>query len=265
VCTVTFIARKRGYLLGMNRDEKLTRPMGLAPAQRVVGGRSVLCPSEPGGGTWIALNDVGVTFALVNWYSVSAHGAGRQVSRGQVVNAVSLFDSPVDATCVLTKLPLPRINPFRLIGIFPARKEIIEWRWDLKELSQVRHHWRARQWISSSFDEPKAHHVRSQAFRAARRQKSFGNVNWLRRLHRSHHPEKGPFSTCMHRADATTVSYTEIHVLPLSLTMHHHLGCPHPQQIRSLAGSARSLSRSLDGQPSPDPADPRGLHTQEAC
>src|SRR5689334_4291843 len=31
MCTVTFIARQRGYCLGMNRDEKLARPIGLPP------------------------------------------------------------------------------------------------------------------------------------------------------------------------------------------------------------------------------------------
>jgi len=31
MCTVTFIARRNGYVLGMNRDEKLTRAAGLPP------------------------------------------------------------------------------------------------------------------------------------------------------------------------------------------------------------------------------------------
>ena len=44
--------------------------------------------------------------------------------------------------------------------------------------------------------------------KAARNQKFEGRLNWLRRLHRSHLPERGPFSICMHRSDAATVSYT---------------------------------------------------------
>jgi len=50
----------------MNRDEKLTRPTGLPPKKRMVNGRAVISPSEPGGGTWIALNDHGATLALIN-------------------------------------------------------------------------------------------------------------------------------------------------------------------------------------------------------
>src|SRR6266853_2821052 len=72
MCTVTFIARRRGYCLGMNRDEKLARPTGLPPRKKMVNGRAVISPSEPGGGTWIALNDQGATLALINWYSIIA-------------------------------------------------------------------------------------------------------------------------------------------------------------------------------------------------
>src|SRR5258707_13238117 len=94
MCTVTFIARKRGYCLGMNRDEKLTRPTGLPPKKMKVNGRAVISPSEPGGGTWIAMNDHGATLALINWYSITAQVGGTAVSRGEVVNSGSAATSP---------------------------------------------------------------------------------------------------------------------------------------------------------------------------
>jgi len=59
MCTVTFIARQTGYCLGMNRDEMLTRPTGLTPKRLKVDGCAVIGPSEPGGGTWITVNDHG--------------------------------------------------------------------------------------------------------------------------------------------------------------------------------------------------------------
>src|SRR6266404_2165316 len=76
MCTVTFMPRRTGYCLAMNRDEKRTRPAGLPPAQRTIGGHGVIYPSEAGGGTWIALNDSGVSFALINWYSVAQRVSG---------------------------------------------------------------------------------------------------------------------------------------------------------------------------------------------
>jgi len=224
MCTVTFIARRGGYCLGMNRDEQLTRPTGLPPQLNKVDGCAVVCPSEPGGGTWIALNDTGVCLALINWYAVVATGRGPAVSRGVVVHSVSSISSPHLADDALHGLPLCQINPFRLIGVFPGTHEIAEWRWDLKRLIRKNHRWRAQQWASSGFDEPAAQRVRARTFREACRQMSAGSLNWLRRLHRSHSPQSGPFSTCMHRADAATVSYTEVSVSQRKAVMHYHAG-----------------------------------------
>ena len=233
MCTVTFIARPRGYCLGTNRDEKLTHPAGLPPKRKAVNGRAVLAPSEPGGGTWIAVNDQGATLALINWYSIAARVGGKAVSRGEVVNSVSGAASPDFTEAALARLLLNKINPFRLIGAFPASREIIEWRWDLKTLVRKNHRWKSQQWISSGFDEPTAQRVRSKTFQQAQRQKSTGSLDWLRRLHRSHSPQTGPLSTCMHRAGAATVSYTEVTVSGREALMRYHAGAPCQSSSRS--------------------------------
>jgi hypothetical protein len=226
MCTVTFSPRRHRYALAMNRDEKLGRIAGLSPAKKIIHGCKVLSPSEPGGGTWISLNDRGVTFALINWYAITARVKSERVSRGRVVNAVGVLDSPASASLILEKLPLKKINPFRLIGIFPETNEIAEWRWDLKKLVRKKHRWQSQQWISSGFDEPAAQRIRGETFRRALNLKSAGSLDWLRRLHRSHAPSAGPFSICMHRADAATVSCTEVAVAPNRAVMRHHAGAP---------------------------------------
>jgi hypothetical protein len=235
MCTVSFIARQRGYQLAMNRDEQLTRVQGLPPRILPTNGRQVICPSEPGGGTWIAVNDAGVSFALINWYSVPARAQKKPVSRGGIVTSVSGQILPRSASTILTGLPLKQTNPFRLIGVFPATKEVVEWSWDLKRLARKNHPWQAQQFISSGFDEPKAQLVRGQIFRQALRLKSAGTLDWLRRLHRSHAPACGPFSTCMHRTDAATVSYTEITVSSSKAKMSYHAGAPCEATQRNVA------------------------------
>src|SRR5258708_5231124 len=210
----------------MKGEEKRRGPTGLPPKKKMVDGRAVLCPSEPGGGTWIAVNDHGATLALINWYSITARVGGTAVSRGEVVNSVSTASSPDFADAALHGLPLNRINPFRLIGIFPMTSEIIEWRWNLKQLVRKNHRWKAQQWISSGFDEPTAQRVRGETFQRAGQQQSTGSLDWLRRLHRSHSPQAGPFSTCMHRADAATVSCTEVTVSSQQAAMRYHAGAP---------------------------------------
>jgi uncharacterized protein with NRDE domain len=226
MCTVSFIARRHGYLLAMNRDENLTRVKGLPAKEFLSEGRRVICPAEPSGGTWIALNDAGVTYALINWYSVNASVRKNPVSRGVVVSSVSTEISADTTGEILTWLPLGQINPFRLLGFLPATREIYEWRWDLKRLVCKKNEWRAQQFISSGFDEPGAQKSRGKLFSTALQQNSAGSLTWLRRLHRSHQPMLGPYSTCMHRADAATVSYTEIAVSPHEALMCYYDNAP---------------------------------------
>jgi hypothetical protein len=226
MCTVTFIARRNGYALGMNRDEMLTRAAGLPPRLTHLNGRAILAPSEPSGGTWIGVNDTGVTLALINWYSITSHVTGQATSRGEVVKLALSSDSPALVNTMLKELPLARVNPFRLIGVFPSDKAVVEWRWNLQHLERRDHRWRTNTWISSGFDEPGAQQTRGKTFGEALRQTSAGSTDWLRRLHRSHSPECGPYSHCMHRTDAATVSYTEVTVTHRLVTMRHAPGTP---------------------------------------
>lgn len=226
MCTVTFIARQNGYALGMNRDEKLTRATGLSPARHQIASREALFPSEPGGGTWIGVNDSATTFALINWYSIPERVEGKAFSRGDVVKSVLAAGSSALADRLLTGAPLSRVNPFRLIGIFPAGHGVVEWRWNMRKLERVDHPWKTNTWISSAFDEPGAQRSRGEGFSQALKQASAGTADWLRRLHRSHGAERGPYSTCMHRGDAATVSYTEISVTRQTATMRYLPGAP---------------------------------------
>ena len=226
MCTVTFIARESGYVIGMNRDEKLTRPAAIAPAQYRLNGRSVLAPSEPGGGLWIGANDAGGSFALINWYSVSARVECQPISRGEIVKSTLSLDSSESVTEALAMLPLSRVNPFRLIGVFPSKKVVCEWRWNLQQLDRIEHAWKTNIWISSGFDEAGAQQARGKIFSAAMGKESDRNRAWLRRLHQSHGPESGPYSVCMHRSDAATVSYTEIAILRGRVEMHYVAGPP---------------------------------------
>src|SRR4051794_17043350 len=131
MCTVTFIARKDGYALGMNRDEQLARVKALPPSRQEINGRAALFPSEPNGATWIGVNDAGVSFALINWYSVKARVSSNAVSRGLVVRSTLAADKADSIDQCLMAFPLSQTNPFRLIGVFQDAKQVVEWQWDL--------------------------------------------------------------------------------------------------------------------------------------
>jgi hypothetical protein len=225
MCTVTFMARENGYALGMNRDEKLSRVQALPPSKHLFKGRAAIFPSEPSGGTWIGVNDAGVTFALINWYSVTSRVSYRIVSRGKVTRSLLAFDEILTAEEHLSIFPLKRTNPFRIIGVFPRDKAVVEWRWDLSTLQRVVHDWKTNIWISSGFDEPGAQTKRRQAFANAI-QTGDDTLQWLRTLHASHAPACGPYSICMHRGDAASVSYSEIEVSNVAAQLIYVEGLP---------------------------------------
>ena len=210
----------------MNRDEKLTRVPALPPAKKRINGSEVICPSEPTGGTWIALNDSGVCFALINWYSSADRVKDQPISRGEVVMMVSGVSTPRLADEALNSLALNHINPFRLIGVFPANRGILEWRWDLRQLAVAHCSWKTQQWISSGFDEGTAQNARDRTFQHWLAATSEHDLHWLRALHQSHSPIVGPLSTCVHRPEAGTVSFTEVVVKSREGVMRYSPGYP---------------------------------------
>ncbi len=105
------------------------------------------------------------------------------------------------------------------------------------------HQWQLQHWFSSGFDERTVERVRAKVCasfvagggdpgrRETSRRGRMAGVNAagyslrsLRQLHRSHMPKRGPFSICMHRPDAMTVSYTEVAVSKHRATMRYKSG-----------------------------------------
>lgn len=232
-------------MLAMNRDELNSRPRAKAPRRQWSGSHAALYPSEPGGGTWIGVNDAGLTLALINWYAKPQRDRALCVSRGIVIPHLLAADGLADIGVLLSDLPLAQINPFRLVAVSPADRAVTEWRWDGKNLECRRHGWKRRHWFSSGYDEALVHRKRAGVTRAAA--KSAQTPAWLRQLHRSHQPERGAFSVCMHRQDARTVSYTEIVTSGSKAQMRYAAGSPcakKPGAPRLLSLASEAATRS---------------------
>lgn len=224
MCTVSFLPNAPGFHVAMNRDEKRTRSVALPPAIVDVGTRRAIFPAESNGGTWIAANDAGVCLALINWHRIEREPKVSVISRGQVIRKLAGLSSTAEIARELAALPLSKLRPFRLIGFVASEKTITEWRWNLERLTSKQHAWQRQHWFSSGFDERAAERVRADV--CASSEVGGDDLVALRRLHRSHAPERGPFSICMHRDDAATVSYTEVAVEDRQLTMRYKAGSP---------------------------------------
>jgi hypothetical protein len=225
MCTLTFIPKPQGYLLGMNRDERLTREVALAPATVSVSKLVAIYPRESGGGTWIGSNSSGITFALLNQNpGLSSHGQER--SRGEIIPALlgsSLFPQ---AMRHFQHIDLNGMMPFVLVGIFPTEQIVSQCRWDGRDLEFIRIGWEIRHWFSSGVSDEMARMIRGSICYEAWRRREAASAEWLRGLHASHAPVRGSFSICVHRPDAATVSYTEVAFTSGELVMRYHAGQP---------------------------------------
>jgi hypothetical protein len=156
MCSVSFAPDDDGFILAMNRDERLSRGPALPPEVFERDGLAVLCPRETTGGTWIGVNSARMAFSLLNWHSKPDCVTQNPVSRGEVVRALLQTPSRVEATRELKKLPLGRMNPFRLIVVSAAEPALVEWRSCDGELDALELPWKRNHWFSSGLDEVRA-------------------------------------------------------------------------------------------------------------
>ncbi len=243
MCTLTFVPRSRGYYLAMNRDERYSRGQATRPHLEDLGGVRAIFPRDIAGGTWIAVTDLGTSWALQNWHV--PYDYEKTVSRGLVIPRVASCLSAEQVERTLIPTHLAGMPPFRLFGFLPKERAIREWRWDGSQVGALSFGWRLRQWYSSGLSDEKAAAARAAIFRTAQRRPSAGSIAWLRSLHRSHRPA-GPFSICVHGDVAGTLSYTEIVVSPAQVSMRYADRRP----CETPSGALQRSELVLDGQTS---------------
>jgi len=261
MCSVSFLPHSRGFYLGMNRDESLLRPTANPPGIAKRGERLALFPSEAGGGSWVGVNDSGLCVTLINWYAVAREPGSGRVSRGIVVPSVLAVANLLQAKEIIEALPKEDMSPFRLLVFGLHDRTVREFRWNQRALEELAHTWKPRHWFSSGCDEPRAQRERGRVARDAWRESQAGRLPWLRRLHASHEPARGPFCFCMHRKDAATVSYTEVVVTRRIATMHYHDGplCRAPQPTSTQQIALQSVCKES----APRPTNQETTHHHE--
>jgi hypothetical protein len=205
MCTLSFNPTYNGFHLAMNRDESLRRPQAEAPTVVTRNGVAAIYPQEPSGGTWIGLNENGNVLALLNIKSAAKLDKTR--SRGTLIPKLITTHSIHES---ITKIDCSGLLPFLLVSICARELSITEWEWDGSKLRSTLRPWQRQHWFSSSISDVIATMVRGEEFAMAEGQAGAGSIAWMRALHRSHQNGPGPFSICMHRQDAATVSYSEI-------------------------------------------------------
>lgn len=214
-------------MLAMNRDERPTRARGIPPEQRLVQGVPVLMPIDPdGGGTWVSVNRLGTSMALLNRYGESPvdHGA-TFTSRGMLIREMAGLAEPEEIERELGRRPMERYRPFTLAGLAGGGvPRLFDWDGLTLNSSEVESPGLVR--ASSGSNQIEAERARGALFREAGAEPGGLTGVTLERLHRSHLPMKGPLSICMHRHEALTVSLSLITVNKKQISIFYVDGSP---------------------------------------
>jgi hypothetical protein len=171
-----------------------------------------LAPRDVEGGTWVGVNKFGNAFGLLNWHAAPAEGPYplKSRSRGLVIPHAASYRLLGQLELSWTPTLFAGMLPFRLVGVFPEERRLMEWRWNTREIEAQSYDWAPRHWFSSGLSDEQAAARRGEVCAEAWLAADAGSADWLRRLHRSHAGGPGPFSLCVHREDVGTLSYTEI-------------------------------------------------------
>jgi hypothetical protein len=224
MCTATWLRDGRTFRLWFNRDESRGRPVATAPAVHEVDGVRFLAPRDAAkGGTWIAASDEGRILALLN-----RSGGVRPAIPGTRGRLIPRWIGAADSFDLLRAVagePFDDLPPFRLLAFgFDATAEgravIYTWDGANRERSPLES---ARGLVASSgLGDDTALAVRGKVFRDT----TIATADSHRAFHRSHLPERGPFSPCMHHELARTVSHTEIEIDAERVVMRYVDGPP---------------------------------------
>ncbi len=227
MCTLSWIAGPDGYRLLFSRDELLSRRPALPPHVDIGDGVRFLAPRDgDAGGTWVFVNEHGVAACLLNLFRDHPFPPGQgPISRGLLVLGLAGARSVDAARRIVETTDLSRYQPFTL-ALFGVAEHPVALRSEggrpaLFGLGDDR-----LPLTSSGRDTEGV--ARSRRGTLARCAAEYGGVTpaALEAFHRSHHPDRGPYSPCMHRPEAATVSLTVIAAGPDSVSLSYQPGAP---------------------------------------
>jgi uncharacterized protein with NRDE domain len=242
MCTVTWLGTEGGYELLSNRDERRTRPPAAPPSLRVSGGVRYLAPVDAeAGGSWLTANELGVTLCLLNLYEAPLAGAspaaGGSRSRGLLVTDLAGAASADEAAARLLAADLRVYRPFTLLALdLQGRQRALAW--DGREAADLGAA-PPLPLVSSGYDAAGAWAARRRLLTALEDALGERSSDLLLRFHRSHQPERGAYSPCMHRADAATVSLSWVRVGEEAVEFRYAPGPP----CRTPLGGPLTLAR----------------------
>jgi len=230
MCTVTWLHDAQGFHLLHNRDELHTRRPAHGPRIHERDGVRFIAPVDANaGGTWIGVNEYGLAACLLNRYDAPAitTPANGFTSRGLLLMSLLAAKSMQVALDRVIEMPLGVYQPFQLVlAQLGSDPSVIDWTGASLHIDTQP---KARlPLVSSSVDGVSARQVRGRLYHRLHEPTTLADLRAFHASHEHDHDQAGPsaYSVCMHRADAQTVSYTEITLMPHEAILRYHPGPP---------------------------------------
>lgn len=230
MCTLTWLFNNeaQGYTLFFNRDELRTRQRALPPSmQQTDSGVNYLAPIDTdAGGTWLAVNQYGLTICLLNNYMAKDPDGREFKSRGEIV--LALIDSH-SVAAVEENLLAMDLSCYRGFQVVIFQHEVKEFSWNNINLTQLIPQIPV---TSSSYDSEVVCQHRHQYFQAMPEPLTLDSLS---SFHRSHiHADmtlvEGKFepinSVCMHRELSKTISQCLVQVNAQQVSIAYSDGSP---------------------------------------
>ncbi|MEO0478746.1 MAG: NRDE family protein [Planctomycetota bacterium] len=265
MCTLTIVPVAGGpdrtlrFRVVFNRDERRNRRPGEAPRLRRVAGRTAIWPLDPaGGGTWIAVNESGLVFSLLNR---TPNGDGKTwlgpdpnaKSRGRLIPALVASDSLESIANRIRSASEGITRGFRLVVTDGRRILEAEGGLDQVAVPVLRSLDGAFFRTSSSLGDDLVFEPRRRLF-----VERFGS--WLEgpaadassartvqdQFHQSTFEGRGEISVSMTRADARTVSATCVEVHDDRIVVAHRDGGPAAPISKHLEWPTATSQSSLE-------------------
>jgi hypothetical protein len=225
VCTVSWVHQHLGYHLLCNRDEERTRATAFAPRIVECGGVRYIAPIDPdGSGSWLSANEFGLSLCLLNGQR-ELESAGSRRSRGLLIRDLAWAPSAGECAVWTKQLDLRPFSPFSLVILEPGRSAIVA-QWDGRELVIDPAGDAHMPLTSSSYDADGVRRSRLNELASRLGPARPLDPALLYRFHSSHGAKPDAYSTCMHRSDAETVSFSWVMVTRKAVRFLYSPGAP---------------------------------------
>jgi len=225
MCTLTWVKDASSYEVFFNRDELLTRSEEIPPSLHLKDKVQFLAPVDPQGqGTWVGVNDRGITLCLANMYPSQRKEGKLYKSRGQLLWSLLSLESLNQVMDQIKKHDFKDYLGFRILGFSLQEKtcmaqyheDQLKINTDADDCYPV---------SSSSYQSKEVQEGRIKYFEETVGRSHKITADKLDQYQQSTYPQLSAYSVCMKRDNACTKSYSRIHVDKKNITFTYQ---PYP-------------------------------------